>query len=75
MTIYARGRSQEWARVSSPQGGTIRGGPTPPSGVAQLLLPSLSPSSYLHLLLIYEFLCISWELLIFRNMVSWWSFF
>jgi hypothetical protein len=35
-----------------------------------LLLLSPSPSGYLRLLVIYEFLDISLELLIFRNMVS-----
>jgi hypothetical protein len=70
MTIYARGRWQEWARVASPQGGTARGGPAPPGGVAPLLLLSLPPSGYFCLLVIYEFLGISLELLIFRNMVS-----
>jgi hypothetical protein len=73
--IYARGWWQEWARVASPQGGVARGGPAPPSGVAPLLLLSLSPSGYLRVLVIYEFLGISLELLIFRNMVSWRSFF
>jgi hypothetical protein len=38
-------------------------------GVAPLLLLSLSPSGYLHLLAIYEFLGISLELLIFKNML------
>jgi hypothetical protein len=47
-----------------------RGGPTIPGGVAPPLLLSLPPSSYLRLLVIYEFLDISLELLIFRNMVS-----
>jgi hypothetical protein len=56
--------------VASPQGGAARGWPAPPGGVAPLLLLSLSPSSYLRILVIYEFLGISLELLIFRNMVS-----
>jgi hypothetical protein len=43
--------------------------------VAPLLLLSLSPSGYLCLLAIYEFLGISLELLIFRNMLPWRSFF
>jgi hypothetical protein len=75
MTIYVRGRCLEWARVASPQGGAARGGPTPPGSVAPLLLLSTSPSGYLRLLVIYEFLDISLELLIFRNMVSRRSFF
>jgi hypothetical protein len=70
MTIYARGRWHEWARVASPQGGAARGGLAPPFAVAPLLLLSLSPSGYLRLLVMYEFLGISLELLIFRNMVS-----
>jgi hypothetical protein len=70
MTIYARGRCLEWARVASPQGGVARGGPVPPGGVVPLLLLSPSPSGYLCLPIIYEFLDISLELLIFRNMVS-----
>jgi hypothetical protein len=69
-TIYARGRCLEWARVASPQGGASRGGPAPPGGVAPLLLLSLPPSSYFRLLVIYEFMGISPELLIFRNMES-----
>jgi hypothetical protein len=56
--------------VASPQGGVARGGLAPPGGVAPLLLLSLPPSGYLCLLVIYEFLDISLELLIFRNMVS-----
>jgi hypothetical protein len=52
MTIYARGRWQEWARVASPQGGAARGGPAPPGGVAPLLLLSLPPSGYFCLLVI-----------------------
>jgi hypothetical protein len=75
MTIYARGRWQKWARVASPQGGVARGWPAPPSGMGPLLLLSLSPSGYFHFLVIYEFLGIFLELLIFKNMVSWWSFF
>jgi hypothetical protein len=74
-TIYVRGRWQERARVASPQGGAFRGGPVPPSGVAPLMLLSLPPSGYFRLLILYEFLGISLELLIFRNMVSWWSLF
>jgi hypothetical protein len=69
-TIYAKGRWQKWARVASPQGGAARGWPAPPGGVAPLLLLSLSPSGYFRLLVIYEFLGIFLELLIFRNMVS-----
>jgi hypothetical protein len=65
MTIYVRGQWQEWARVASPQGGVARGGPAPPGGVAPLLLLSLSPFRYRCLLVIYEFLGISLELLIF----------
>jgi hypothetical protein len=52
-------------------GWTARGWPAPPSGVGPLLLLSLPPSGYFHLLVIYEFLYISLELLIFRNMVNW----
>jgi hypothetical protein len=52
------------------QGGAARGWPTPPSGVGPLLLLLLSPSGYFHLLVIYEFMGIFLELLIFRNMVS-----
>jgi hypothetical protein len=70
MTIYARGRWPKWARVASPQGGAARGWPTPPTGVGPLLLLSLSPSGYFRLLVIYEFLCIFLDLLIFGNMVS-----
>jgi hypothetical protein len=70
MTIYARGRWKKWAKVASPQGGVARGGPAPPGGVAPLLLLSLPPSGNFRLLVIYEFLGISLELLIFRNMVS-----
>jgi hypothetical protein len=70
MTIYARGRWQKWARVASPQGGATRGWPAPPGGVGPLLLLSLSPSGYFCLLVIYEFLGIFLELLIFKNMVS-----
>jgi hypothetical protein len=60
--------------VASPQGGAARG-PAPPGGVAPLLLLSTPPSGYFRLLVIYEFLGISLELLIFRDMVSWRSFF
>jgi hypothetical protein len=56
--------------VASPQGGAARGGLAPPGGVAPLLLLSTPPSGYFRLLVIYEFLGISLELLIFRNMVS-----
>jgi hypothetical protein len=70
MTIYARGRWQKWARVASPQGGVTRGWLAPPGGVGPLLLLLLSPSGYFCLLVIYEFLGIFLELLIFRNMVS-----
>jgi hypothetical protein len=70
MTIYARGRWKEWARVASSKGSVARGGPTPPGGVALLLLLSLLPFGYFRLLVIYEFLGISLELLIFRNMMS-----
>jgi hypothetical protein len=56
--------------VASPQGGAAKGGPAPPGGVAALLLLPLPPSGYLRLLVIYEFLNFSLELLIFRNMVS-----
>jgi hypothetical protein len=49
-TIYARGRWQKWARVATPLGGASRGWPTPPGGVGPLLLLSLSPSGYFHLL-------------------------
>jgi hypothetical protein len=70
MTIYARGRRQKWARVATPLGGAARAWPAPPGGVGSRLLPSLSPSSYFHLLIKYEFLGIFLELLIFRNMVS-----
>jgi hypothetical protein len=69
-TIYMRGRWQKWARVASPQGGATRGWPMPPGGVGPLLLLSLPPYGYFYLLVIYEFLGISLELLIFRNMVS-----
>jgi hypothetical protein len=47
----------------------------PPGGVGPLLLLLLPPSGYFRLLVIYEFLGISLELLIFRNMVSWRSLF
>jgi hypothetical protein len=47
-----------------------RGWPAPPGGVGPQLLPSLSPSGYLCLLMKYEFLGIFLELLIFSNMVS-----
>jgi hypothetical protein len=70
MTIYARGQWQKWARVASPQGGVARGSPAPPGGVDPLLLLSLSPSGYFCLLVIYEFLSIFLELLIFIIMVS-----
>jgi hypothetical protein len=52
------------------QGGAARGWPAPPGGVGPLLLLSFSPSGYFHLLVIYEFLGIFLELLIFKNMVS-----
>jgi hypothetical protein len=65
-----KGQWQKWARVDSPQGGAARGRPTPPGGVGHLLLLSLSPSGYFRLLVIYEFMGIFLELLIFRNMVS-----
>jgi hypothetical protein len=52
------------------QGSAARGGPAPPSGETTLLLLSPPPSSYFRLLILYEFLGISLELLIFRNMVS-----
>jgi hypothetical protein len=74
-TIYVREWCQRWARVATPQGGAARGWPAPPGGVGPLLLLSLSPLGYLHLLVIYKFLGIFLELLIFRNMVSWRSFF
>jgi hypothetical protein len=41
-----------------------------PGGEPALLLLSPPPSSYFRLLILYEFLGISLELLIFRNMVS-----
>jgi hypothetical protein len=75
MTIYMRGQWQKWARVATPLGGTARGWPAPPGGVGPWLLLSLSPSGYFRLLVKYEFLGIFLELLIFRNMVSWRSFF
>jgi hypothetical protein len=75
MTIYARGRWEKWARVATLLGGIARGWPAPPGGVGPLQLLSLSPSGYFRLLVIYEFLGIFLELLIFRNMVSWRSFF
>jgi hypothetical protein len=56
--------------VASPQGSAARGGPAPPSGEPTLLLLSPPPSGYFRLLILYEFLGISLELLIFRNMVS-----
>jgi hypothetical protein len=56
MTIYARGRWLEWARVASPHGGVARGGPAPPGGVAHLLLLSPPPSGYFRLLVKYNFL-------------------
>jgi hypothetical protein len=56
--------------VASPQGGATRGWPAPPGGVGLMLLLSLSPSGYFRLLVIYKFLGIFLELLIFRNMVS-----
>jgi hypothetical protein len=61
--------------VATPLGGAARGWPVPPGDVGPRLLPSLSPSSYFRLLVKYEFLCIFLELLIFRNMVSWRTFF
>jgi hypothetical protein len=75
MTIYVRERWQKWARVASPQGGAASGWPAPPGGVGPLLLPSISPFRYFYLLVIYEFLGIFLELLIFRNMVFWRFFF
>jgi hypothetical protein len=68
--MYGRGQWQKWARVATPLGGVARGWPAPPGGVAPLLLLSLSPSGYFHLLVKYEFLGIFLELLIFRNIVS-----
>jgi hypothetical protein len=61
MTIYVRGRWQKWARVATPLGGAARAWPTPPGGVGPWLLPSLSPSSYFHLLMKYKFLGIFLE--------------
>jgi hypothetical protein len=75
MIIYARGRWQKWARVATPLGGAARGWPAPPGGVGPRLLPYLSPSGYVRLLIKYEFLGIFLELPIFRIMVSWRSFF
>jgi hypothetical protein len=51
-------------------GGATRGRPAPPGGEPTLLLLSPPPSGYFRLLILYEFLGISLELLIFRNMVS-----
>jgi hypothetical protein len=69
MTINARGMA-----VVGQGGLTIgrrgQGGPAPPNGEPTLLLLSPPPSGYFHLLILYEFLGISLELLIFRNMVS-----
>jgi hypothetical protein len=73
--IYARGRWQKWPRVATPLGGAARGWPVPLGGVGPRMLPLLSPSGYFRLLMKYEFLGIFLELLIFRNMVSWRSFF
>jgi hypothetical protein len=56
--------------VATPLGGATTGWPAPPDGVAPLLLLSVSPYGYFHLLVKYEFLGIFLELLIFRNMVS-----
>jgi hypothetical protein len=71
MIIYARGDgSSKKARVASPEGGAAKGGPAPPGGEPTLLLLSSPPFGYLRLLILYEFLGISLELLIFRNMVS-----
>jgi hypothetical protein len=56
--------------VGHGQGGAARGWPTLPGGVGPMLLLLLSPFGYFHLLVIYEFLGIFPELLIFRNMVS-----
>jgi hypothetical protein len=61
--------------VASPHGGVARDGPAPPGGEPTLMLLSPPPSGYFRLLILYEFLGISLELLIFRNMVSWRSFF
>jgi hypothetical protein len=47
----------------------------PPGVVGPWWLTSPSPSGYFHLLAKYEFLGILLELLVFRNMVSWRSFF
>jgi hypothetical protein len=52
------------------QGEAASGWPAPTGGVGPLLLLSLSPSGYFGILVIYEFLGIFLELLIFRNMVS-----
>jgi hypothetical protein len=57
------------------QGGLTTGrrgqGWTPaPGGEPTLLLLTPPPSGYFRLLILYEFLGISLELLIFRNMVS-----
>jgi hypothetical protein len=65
MMIYVRGRWMEWARVASPYGGTARGGPAPPGGVAYPLLLLPPPSGYFRLLVKYNFLAFFWNFLIF----------
>jgi hypothetical protein len=75
MTIYAKGRWQKWARVASPQAGAARGGPVPSGGEHALWLLSPPPSGFFSLLAKYNFLVFFWNFLIFRNMVSWRSFF
>jgi hypothetical protein len=75
MMIYMKGRWQWWARVATPQAGAARCGPAPPGGVTTLWLLSPPPSSSSSLLAKYNFLVFFWNFLIFRNMVSWRSFF
>jgi hypothetical protein len=73
--IYTRGSWQRWARATTPEGGAAQGWPVPPGGVGPWWLTSPSPSGYFRPLMKYELLGIFLELLIFRNMVPWWSFF
>jgi hypothetical protein len=64
---YAKGRWQKWARAATQQAGAARGQAAP---------PVCEPALWLFSLLVkYNFLIFFWNFLIFRNMVSWWSFF
>jgi hypothetical protein len=72
---YAKGQWQKWDRAATQQAGAARGGPAPPMCVPALWFLSSPPFGFLSLVANYNFLVFFWNFLIFRNMVSWRSFF